>query len=93
MSWIGFDKVHRVIKFNQKACSKPYIDMITELRKKPKNDFARDFFKLISNSVFGKTMENVSKHRNIKHLITEKEETIQCQNYDTRIQTAALQYT
>ena len=51
MSWIGFDKVHRVIKFNQKACSKPYIDMITELRKKPKNDFERDFFKLISNSV------------------------------------------
>ena len=76
MSWIGFDKVHRVIKFNQKACSKPCIDMITELRKKPKNDFERDFFKLISNSVFGKTMENVSKHRNIKHLITEKEETI-----------------
>ena len=59
-------KVHRVIEFDQEPWMEPYIRMNTEFRKQAKSDFETDFYKLMNNSVFGKTMENLRNRVDVK---------------------------
>ena len=69
---LKLEEVHRVIEYNQSNCLKPYIDKNTMLKKGARNEFEKDFFKLMNNIAFSKMIENVRKQRDIKLTVTEE---------------------
>ena len=60
---LRLDRIHQVIEFDQSPWLKTSIDFNTQLRMAATNDFEKDFFKLMNNSVFGKMMDNDGEHQ------------------------------
>ena len=69
-------KIHRAIRFRQSPWMEPYIRMNTELRKRATSDFETDLYKLMNNSVFGKTMENLHKRVDVKLVRASEEDKL-----------------
>ena len=66
------NKIHRVLKIKQSDWMKKYIDFNTKKKMSATNDFEKDFFKLMINSVYGKTMENLRKRINVRFVNNKK---------------------
>ena len=73
---IKVDKVHKILKFDEKDFLKEYIDLNTELRKNSKNDLEKDLFKLMNNAIFGKSMENVLNKSNVELINNDPEKLL-----------------
>ena len=80
-------RVHHLIEFDQSAWLKLYINFNTQLRTQAKNDFEKDFFKHMNNSVFSKMMENIRKHKDIKLVTNTKDylKNVMKPNFKSRV--------
>ena len=83
---LKLEKIHKVLEFNQSDWLKKYINFNTALRTKAKNYFEKDFFKLMNNAVFGKSMENIRNRVDIKLCSNEQkiEKLIAKPNFESR---------
>ena len=70
---IKLTKIHKTLQFKQSDWMKKYIDFNTEKRKNATNDFEKDFFKLMINSIYGKTMEDLRKRINVRLVSNKKD--------------------
>ena len=73
---VNVTAIHKTLIFNQAAWLKPYIEFNINIRKMAKNDFEKDFYKLMNDSVFGKTMENVKNRIDLRLAVDEKKKKI-----------------
>ena len=64
-------KIHKMLQFDQSPMLAKYINFNTEKRREAKNNFEKDYFKLMNNAVFGKTLENLRTQINLKHTSNE----------------------
>jgi len=81
---MNFTKIHRGISFTEDAWLKPYIELNTKLRTEASSEYEKDFFKLMNNSVFGKTMENIRNRVDIRLRTDDKsaEKLVSKPNYE-----------
>ena len=70
---LNLKSVHKVLQFRQEQWMKNYIDENTKRRSKSKNDFEKEFYKLMNNDVYGKQLQNERKHCNVELILNDNQ--------------------
>ena len=64
--WVGIKRIHKILKFSQALWLQSYIDLNTLYRSRAQNVFEANFYKLMNNAVYGETMKNFEKRRDVR---------------------------